>query len=303
MRRKDTHHGWKLTIKWVEHLWNEHRISCLPIRNDAKAPMLSINKFPDHIEPDVIRSFGTPNVAIRCGHINKLLVLDVDNPLAAKAWFAARRPLPPTWTARTGSGGMHIYLRVPETWNTPIHNVDLWKGHGKHEEVKLLGDRKHAIAPPSFYGPKHYKWINGLNPLQTRMAFAPYWLLKEMVDLREDARHHALPRPAISDNYTLPVGRQWRVNDTNLLDRIPDKMAVLIGYGLKVASQRPNASGWQYCYRPSGDDRHPSACVRPETGQIWIAGSGTLNFFEACVALGAFPDVQSAIKTISEKYR
>lgn len=301
MRQHDSVRQWKLTIKWVEHLWNEHRISCLPIRPDAKAPMVSINQYPAHIEPDVIRSFGTRNIAIRCGHINRLLVLDVDNPAKAADWFRQRKPLPKTWSVITGSGGRHIYLRVPETWTTPIHNVDLWKGQDKHEEVKLLGDRKHAIAPPSNYGPKHYKWADGLNPLVCRLGYAPYWLLKEMVDQREDARQSN--QPTINDDFTLPVVRQSRVFDKSLVERIPDKLGLLKSWGLRVAGQKPNPSGWLYCYRPFGDDRHPSASVRPDTGQIWIAGVGTLSFIDAAVALRAFPDAESALRQLSETYQ
>jgi hypothetical protein len=298
----DREQWWKLTVQWVNYLWQEHKISVLPIRPDAKAPMLSINKYPDHLDPDVVRSFGTWNIAVRCGHLNRLLVLDVDNPSAAQAWFTARKTLPNTWMTITGSGGRHLYYRVPDTWNTPIYNVDLWKGQGKHEEVKLLGDRKHAICPPSRYGPKQYKWANGSSPLQCRLAYAPYWLLKEMIDVNEDNRHAAAPQQAITDDYVLPFVRTQRVYDANLLERIPNKLDLLVAWGLRLAGKRANSSGWLYCYRP-GNDKHPSASVRPDTGQLWIAGVGTLNFFEATVALRVFPDVQSAIEILSETYK
>lgn len=300
---QDRTRAWRLTVEWTKHLWDKHQISVLPIRPDSKAPLVSINKFPDHLDPDKIRSFGTRNIAIRCGHINRLLVLDVDNPKAASVWFGSRRPLPNTWMTMTGSGGRHLYYRVPETWNTPIYNVDLWKGEGTHEEVKLLGDRKHAICPPSCYGPKKYKWADGTSPLQCRLAYAPYWLLREMVDKREEDKYVAAPQPVITDDYVLPLVRQSRVYDTNLLDRIPNKLDLLVAWGLRLANQRPNSSGWLYCYRPMGKDRHPSASVRPETGQVWIAGVGTLNFFEVTVALGVFPDVATSIKTLSETYK
>ena len=293
-------------LAWAQYLWDNHRISSLPIARDGKVPLMSTSKFYTgrHISLDVFRSFGTGNLAVRCGQLNKLVVLDVDNREKAKDWFISRKPLPRTWASKTGSGGLHMWFRVPDYFNGKIPNVRLWKGEDKHEEIAVIGDGKQVIAPPSKLQmdgrTKVYKWENGFSPLQIKIAYAPLWLLKESVDL---AAPPPLPPVPYNGDFTLPVGRTSSVLDTTFLDRIPNKLQLLQGWGLRLARNTPNIAGYLACYRPGEKDDHPSASVKADTGQVWVADRGTMSFIDAAVALGRFPDSSTAVKELKEIYK
>lgn len=301
------------TIKWIrqgqvwaDYYWNTHGLSVLPIARDSKRPLCSTNRFKDHIPPDVFKSFGTGNMAIRCGSLNRIIALDVDNREKAKDWFMQHPPLPKTWASRSGSGGLHLWFKVPDWWGGSTKSCQLWKGTEKHEEVALKGDGTQVICPPSIITvgnvAKAYKWEAGFAPMQTRLSNAPAWLLKQIADTNAPP---ALPPLSVSDDpYVLPVGRvQGVIFDQSVIDRVPNKLQLLIGWGLRLARDSPNASGWYACYRPGEQDQHASASVRADSGSVWIAGRGVMNFFEVAVTLGIYPDVQTAVKKLSEEFR
>lgn len=77
-----------------------------------------------------------------------------------------------TWTARTGSGGLHYYFRVP-VGRLP-HNTQ-----EKVEGIDVRGIGGFIMAPPSpHYLPgKEYEWLDGCAPWETEIAEAPEWLL------------------------------------------------------------------------------------------------------------------------------
>jgi len=74
------------------------------------------------------------------------------------------KPIPPTKTARTKSGGFHYYLRVPE-------DVVLRSKLGPGVDVKRSG-KGYVVSPPS----PGYSWLGDARP-----ADAPEWLLEELV--------------------------------------------------------------------------------------------------------------------------
>ena len=288
---------------WADYYWQTYGISVLPIARDSKRPLCSTNRFKGHIEPDVFRSFGTGNMAIRCGSLNRIIALDVDNREKARDWFLQHPPLPKTWSSRSGSGGLHLWFKIPDWWGGSTKSCQFWKGEGKHEEVALKGDGTQVICPPSIIDTgqiaKHYKWESGFAPMQTRLASAPVWLLKQIADRNAPP---ALPELTSSaDPFVLPVGRTDAL-DRGLLERIPHKLQLLKGWGLRLARDSPNTSGWYACFRPGEEDQHASASVRADSGSVWVADRGVLNFFEAAVALGIFPDVQTAKQKLSEEF-
>lgn len=283
-----------LVMAWAEKLFNDHEISCIPIAKDAKRPLIQTSQWwGKHVPISLIERYDC-NLAVQTGTVNRLLVIDVDNPAKASSWFCQHPPLPSTWSVRTGGGGLHLYFRQPRWWDRSIPKTRLWVGDQKHEEVLCLGDRAMAICPPSKIGAnKQYKFEFGLNPLQTKIAYAPPWLLKEVVDHSSPAKLPAV-ESASSDPWVFPV-RGRRIETGELLDQIPDKLSHLVQWGLRLAGDRPNASGWMPAHRPGDRDECPSASVRPDSGSVWTSTHGVMSFFEASVALGAFADVQSAI--------
>ncbi len=89
-------------------------------------------------------------------------MVDLDGPEAIEAWKAICNKNQYTlkcsssfpWISTTGSGGTHIYFRVPSgTERCPSRMIwglyDTLTGWVKHREIRILGDGALAVVPPS----------------------------------------------------------------------------------------------------------------------------------------------------------
>jgi putative DNA primase/helicase len=94
------------------------------------------------------------NVAIACGSVSEIVVVDSDGEVGVAE--LERRGYPVTWTARSGSGWLHVYLEHPG------HRVGNWKIPGIGE---LRADGGYIVAPPSRHrSGGRYEWLEGLSP-------------------------------------------------------------------------------------------------------------------------------------------
>jgi hypothetical protein len=94
------------------------------------------------------------NVGIVTGGISAILVLDADGE--AGVTELERRGYPTTWTARSGSGGLHLYFRHPG-YMVPNRKI---AGIGD-----LRGDGGLIVAPPSLHvSGNRYEWLPGRSP-------------------------------------------------------------------------------------------------------------------------------------------
>ncbi len=94
------------------------------------------------------------NVVIVTGKISALVVVDADGETGVTEM--ERRGYPTTWTARSGSGGLHVYLRHP---GYTLANRKL-AGIGD-----LRGDGGLIVAPPSLHiSGERYEWLPGRSP-------------------------------------------------------------------------------------------------------------------------------------------
>jgi hypothetical protein len=94
------------------------------------------------------------NVGIVCGTVSGVIVVDADGEAGVAELL--RRGLPATWTARSGSGGLHAYFRHP--------------GHGvRNRKIAGIGDLRadggYVVAPPSRHATGSiYEWLPGRSP-------------------------------------------------------------------------------------------------------------------------------------------
>jgi hypothetical protein len=157
-----------------------------PLKRNSKTP--AVDAFYDVATTDAtkIRSWleDGKNLAIST---DRLLVVDIDHKEGAigeenlLALIAAHSPLPPTITARTTSGGRHLYFRLPEDC-PPVPN-----SQGKLARcVDVRGHHGYVVAPPSAIDGKPYSWAPNLGPDDTELAPAPQWLI--------DLAGEAIPR-------------------------------------------------------------------------------------------------------------
>lgn len=101
--------------------------------------------------------FPGANVAVACGNINGICVLDVDNPegLASldRIFDMGFERFAPTVTARSARGGLHYYFIQP---NIRIKNRASKIAPG----IDVRSDGGSIIAPPSETEHGRYEWIN-----------------------------------------------------------------------------------------------------------------------------------------------
>jgi hypothetical protein len=112
------------------------------------------------------RTRPAANVAIACGSVSRIVVVDADGEAGVDE--LERRGYPVTWTARSGSGGLHVYLEYPG------HRVGNWKIPGIGH---LRADGGYVVAPPSWHrSGGRYAWVSGLSPWDVGLAPAPEWV-------------------------------------------------------------------------------------------------------------------------------
>lgn len=88
-----------------------------------------------------------------------LIAIDVDGPRELLAPLEAENgKLPPTLTARTGSGGLHLIYRVTES-KAPGNRVRLAPGIDVRSEGGQI-----VCSPSRHYSGSHYTWIDAREP-------------------------------------------------------------------------------------------------------------------------------------------
>lgn len=129
-------------------------------------------KAHDAIEA-VWRRHPRANVAVACGAVSGVFVLDVDvkgeNGLRTLANLEATHgPLPPTWRTITPSGGRHFWFRQPAR--------ELRNRVGFLPGLDVRTDGGSVTVPPSRRGEGDYTWE--VHPRACQLADAPEWLLQ-----------------------------------------------------------------------------------------------------------------------------
>lgn len=170
----------------------------VPIIPGRKHPGLDAWQEAATTDPDIIRQWWqrwpTHGVGIATGAGSGIFVLDVDNGPGKDGdesladLQATYGPLPETVEVITGSGGRHLYYRVPE-------GVDIRNDQAARLGVGLdiRGDGGQVVAPPTIHpSGRRYEW-EASNP--DDVADAPGWLIDLLTRTPEGgARRERAPR-------------------------------------------------------------------------------------------------------------
>jgi putative DNA primase/helicase len=131
------------------------------------------------------------NIGIATGDSSGIVVVDIDLPGMDTLGNLERLhgEVSVTWAATTGSGGMHLYYRMPRL---DVRNSVGAVGHG----IDVRGNGGYVIAPPSTHASgRHYQWEPAWHPRRVELGELPDWLLKRMVP--NGARKQTAPLPAV----------------------------------------------------------------------------------------------------------
>ena len=133
-------------------------LSVIPLAHNSKRPALESwaefqQRRPTLSEIEIWWGNGQPNgVAIICGKVSNLVVLDIDDPNKFEiALNAIAETLPDTPIVRTRRG-WHVYFRYPA--NRIVRRHDRFADWG----AELRGDGCYVVAPPTTIDGHHYRW-------------------------------------------------------------------------------------------------------------------------------------------------
>jgi Bifunctional DNA primase/polymerase, N-terminal len=277
------------------------------------------------VPESVYDEWSKPNIQVITGvsHLGptKIVVVDLDGDEAPDIWkklcFHNRYEPSSTWMTRTGSGGTHLWYRLPpgvtECKSGIIWGVyDTWgeEGNGgwmKHKEIRILGDRALVVCPPSVHVKtgERYRFMPGCSPREHRLPeVAPAWLLA-MPRLVSPRFQDAKPRHVIRPPERLS-GRHYMRQE--VLDAIPDKVALLKAWGLKFDRETPNASGWASCFVPwreTPENSRPSGTMHCLDGTFQDRKDNTsMSFFDVAAILqpGMFPKWTACKNWCGDRY-
>lgn len=147
------------------------------------------------------RQFPTCNWGIACGGPGRLLVLDVDPRHSGDESLCTLErehgELPRTVRTRTGGGGEHVFLRVPEGVDLSTVQIRNSVGAlGPGLDVRFDGGA--VVAPGSVHvSGRKYEWKDGHHPDKAPIAEAPKWLLDSLT--RPSTPRAAGTEPASGD--------------------------------------------------------------------------------------------------------
>ena len=283
----------------------------LPSREDVKGPALSGYKdyWDKPCPEDVYDTHATGNIQLVCGARWGLAVVDLDGVLAIERWedLCQGKPNPDTWTVVTGSGGRHLYYRVPvgvekvesrRVWGLWDVAQSCWH---KHTAIEILGDHKLVIAPPSTHVSTGlpYAFAPGRSPKDIHEpAEMPAWILF-LPGISEPA---GAAQPARRDPQPPQKPLQRHRTSQEVISLVPDKIALAASWGLRISSRSESQNGWLKCYRAGTNEERPSAGISSKTGQYWEAGQGQCSLFDLAVKLGAFATWQEAKRDTERRY-
>lgn len=186
-------------MEYVEK-YQQRGLSFFPLRKRSKRPIFDWGAWQ-------VRRPGTEEIktwqdqkllnqiAIVCGAVSGIIVLDVDSPQAFDAWAIAQKlHLPATPMVRTAKG-RHIYFKHP---GGKIKNSTK-----KIPGADLKADGGYVVAPPSVHPDGTvYEWIEFFTLDDFEFAEPPVWL-------RDYFEHEASTKVEISNVDLLPPEEDW----------------------------------------------------------------------------------------------
>jgi energy-coupling factor transporter ATP-binding protein EcfA2 len=186
--------------------------SVIPLRFNSKQPALdSWNEFQTRrpTPEEVQKWWGDGHqhgVAIVCGKVSGVVVLDIDDPEKfGVALKAIGETLPDTPIVRTRKG-WHMYFRYPANRIVRRHDrLDDWG-------AELRGDGCYVVAPPTVIDGHRYHWAKRNGRLmalgQVPIAECPDWLLDAFgVPFADEQNKHA-PVQHLTEQVPQPTNRK-----------------------------------------------------------------------------------------------
>lgn len=264
-------------------------------------------------DADLFDRLPTSNLQVMTGRHWGLMVIDLDGDEAIEQWGRMVPRCPRTWITHSGGGGRHLWFSIPRDLPAFPTNKRLWgiwdedakDGNGdwqKHTAIERLCDRSLVMAPPSIHPRtgQRYRFLAGHSPKQiARPAAAPANVLA-LQPMNPPRPVQPAYVPMLRKAPGSPVVGFWDADE--VLDRIGDKIALAKSWGVRFATERPNASGWCSVHRIDREDRDPSASFHPGRGMYWEPGEKTIGLFTLGVRMGQYLSFRDAVNGLGDRF-
>jgi hypothetical protein len=287
----------------------------LPSRADAKRPPFGYGPMRDLGLPAaeferLVREHNSPNIQLATGSPWGLAVADLDGEgpiLLWDSWVASWGLPEAPWIVRGYNAdgtvrGQHVWFSIPPECThvrTGILHGEIspdGKSWVKRTQIERKGDRSLIIAPPSWHVEtgQPYRFLEGFGPRDgpLRPGMAPEWFLDmPTVALPRMAPEHPQRKPKRPPGDPLT---NTTFSTKMVIEAIPEgeMLSLAREFGLRLASDTPNASGWVSCHSLSRDDRSPSASFNPTSGcflDFADPGMKPLTIFDIGAEIGGYP--------------
>jgi hypothetical protein len=181
--------------------YQKHKLSFFPLRKHSKKPLskwaVYQTRWPTEDEIKAWQDKGLlDQVAIVCGAVSGIIVLDIDDPEKFEAWLKKEKhSLPPTPRVNTSEGRCHYYFKHPG-------------GKIKNSVKKIPGadikaDGGYVVAPPSIHPSGHaYEWNEFLSLSDLEPEELPEWLFDYI-------EREASQQVSVSNGDLLPPDEDW----------------------------------------------------------------------------------------------
>jgi hypothetical protein len=184
----------RAALSYASRGWRVH-----PLRPGTKVPVLADWTNRATTDPEAIVTWWTGeyhghNLGIATGRASNLFVLDVDTAggkVGAESLealeAAAGKPLKPTYTVRTPSGGTHYYYAWPEEVPGPDGSLPTWRNVasgvlGRDLDIRAEGGQV-AAWPSVMADGSGYKRLSKVDPVRLPRWLAKRTVYREPVDL------------------------------------------------------------------------------------------------------------------------
>lgn len=229
--------------------------------------------------------FPNANIGFATGKPSGLLVIDIDNDESWRALCSKHEPII-SWRARTGSGGTHLFVRMP--------SVPVKSSAGKIADgIDIRADGGHIVLPPSLHNSgSRYEWL--APPDEVELADCPQWLL----DLINPPKLLLGPTGAQPNSQSQPTSTQ--PNKVSHLSPPSERgwLADAFDEAGMLGQWLPHAQAWMACcpwvHEHSdgrGNGKDSSCIVYPRDKSQW----GAFKCEHSHCGNRTFDDVKSAL--------
>jgi putative DNA primase/helicase len=151
-------------------------LAVFPVAGDCRAPLTRHGYKDASKAAEAVRALWrghpTANVAVACGAVSGVFVLDVDvkgaDGIATLKDLAAEHGgLPKSWLSRTPTGGLHLWFQYASGLKNRV---------GFRPGLDVRTDGGSVASPPSHRFDGAYTWAPGRAPWQCHLLAAPRWL-------------------------------------------------------------------------------------------------------------------------------